>query len=221
MHANRSLSQEAYQTIRQKIIALDLPPGAVIDEARLQTDLGLGRTPIREALQRLALEKLVAIIPRRGTFVADIGITDLHRLFEARLVLETLAARLAAQRGSEAHWQTMAAALDRIPAADPVPPDLLIAIDEQCHAIMYEAADNKFLQDTLTTLYALSLRLWYYSLARMGGMREAILEHRHILAALRRRDADAAADLLETHIRTFQTNIQSVVLGATAGNGNF
>ncbi|NUQ38458.1 MAG: GntR family transcriptional regulator [Caldilineales bacterium] len=221
MHANRSLSQEAYQTIRQKIIALDLPPGAVIDEARLQTDLGLGRTPIREALQRLALEKLVAIIPRRGTFVADIGITDLHRLFEARLVLETLAARLAAQRGSEAHWQTMAAALDRIPAADPVPPDLLIAIDEQCHAIMYEAADNKFLQDTLTTLYALSLRLWYYSLARMGGMREAILEHRHILAALRRRDADAAADLLETHIRTFQANIQSVVLGATAGNGNF
>lgn len=220
MHGNRSLSQEAYQTIRQKIIALDLPPGAVIDEARLQAELGLGRTPIREALQRLALEKLVAIIPRRGTFVADIGISDLQRLFEARLVLETLAAQLAAQRGNETHWQAMEAALDRITAGDVADPDLLIAIDEQCHAIMYEAADNKFLQETLTTLYALSLRLWYYALARMGGMRDAILEHRHILAALRRGDAAAAAQLLEAHIHTFQTNIQSVVLGAPAGNGN-
>src|SRR3989304_7611670 len=89
------LSQKAYLQLRRKIITIDLPPGAILDEAILQADLGLGRTPIREALQRLAWEKLVTIIPRRGIFVADIALTDLQRLFEMRTSLEALAGRQA------------------------------------------------------------------------------------------------------------------------------
>ncbi|MCX7853916.1 MAG: GntR family transcriptional regulator, partial [Caldilineales bacterium] len=92
-----SLSQRAYEGIKHQIISLALPPGAVIDEDRLQAELGLGRTPIREALQRLALEKLVTIVPRRGTFVTEIGLMDLRLLFEVRVPLESLATRLAAQ----------------------------------------------------------------------------------------------------------------------------
>ncbi len=207
-----SLSQQAYERIRHKIIALDLPPGSVINETALREELGLGRTPIREALQRLALEKLIVIIPRRGTFVAEIGITDLHRLFEARLVLEAFAARLACRRGKEKHWQQMAAVLARADEPD-VDQEQLIAIDEACHEIIYEAADNKFLRDILVSLYALSLRLWYYSLFHIGGMREAVIEHVRIMEQLREHNEDEAARLIVEHIQTFQATIQEVMLG--------
>lgn len=211
-----SLSLQAYQAIKHKIVSLELPPGAVIDETALRKELGLGRTPIREALKRLALEKLVIIVPRRGMFVTDIGITDLKRLFEVRVALESLAARLAAERGRSFHWQQMETALERLPDPDAADNQTLIAIDEACHHIMYQAADNEFLEDILTTMYALSLRLWYFSLSKIGKMHSTILEHRDILEALRAGDADRAACLLEQHIRSFQDEIQTVMLGAAA-----
>lgn len=214
--ATPSLSQQAYQAIKHKIVSLELPPGAVIDETALRKELGLGRTPIREALKRLALEKLVIIVPRRGMFVTDIGITDLKRLFEVRVALESLAARLAAERGRPFHWQQMETALERLPDPDTADNQTLIAIDEACHHIMYQAADNEFLEDILTTMYALSLRLWYFSLSKIGKMHSTILEHRNILEALRAGDADRAACLLEQHIRSFQDEIQAVMLGAAA-----
>jgi len=215
----RLLSQTAYQAIKYKIISLELPPGSVVDELSLRTELGLGRTPIREALQRLSMEKLVTIVPRRGTFVTQIGLTDLQRLSEARLVLETQAARLACRRGTQAHWQQMEEVLDQLDSDAATDNDAMIAADEACHHIMYEAADNEFLQDTLVALYALSLRLWYYAISQIGGMREAVLEHRRILDALRAGDEEQAARLIEEHIQTFHGEIQSVVIGVSASNG--
>ncbi len=209
-----SLSQRAYEAIKGQIVSLRLPPGAVIDENRLQVELDLGRTPIREALQRLAQEKLVAVAPRRGTFVTGIEPKDLKLLFEARLPMETLATRLAAQRGSEEHWRQMAATLNRLPAnGAPHTNEDLIAIDAACHEIIYDAIGNPFLHDTLATLYALSLRLWYYSLSHMGDVSGAIQEHRAILEALRERDSDRAAQIMEQHIRAFQTEIQTAIVG--------
>lgn len=209
-----SLRQQAYEQIKQKIVSLKLAPGSVIDEAALQAELNLGRTPIREALQRLALEKLVVIIPRRGMFVADIGVMDLQRLFEVRLILEGVAARLAAQRGTPEHWQRMEAALANLPAEnESANNQTIIAIDQTCHEIIYEAVDNEFLKDSLVTMYALSLRLWYFALSKIGNMRSAILEHVTILEALKAGDAERAATLLEQHIRQFQEEIQAVMLG--------
>lgn len=210
-----SLKQQAYEAIKHKIVSLELAPGAVIDESALIDELGLGRTPIREALQRLALEKLVVIVPRRGMFVTEIGIEDLQRLFEVRVELEALVARLAARRGRREHWRRMETVLSRLEQEDEeTDNEVLIAIDEACHEIMYEAADNEFLRDTLTTMYALSLRLWYYSLSKIGKMHSTVLEHGDILEALRSRDGERAARLLEQHIRSFQEEIQSVMLGA-------
>ncbi len=203
------LSQRAYEAIKQKIVSLTLAPGAVINEIDLREELNLGRTPIREALQRLAQEKLVLIVPRRGMFISEIGITDLQKLFEARLIFEPFATRQAAERGTPEHWALMAAALDEGEAADN---ELLITIDKKCHEIIYKAADNQFLSDTLTTMYALSLRLWYFSLARIGNMQEAVLEHRLIMDALKAKDGDEAARLMEKHIRAFQEELQSVML---------
>ena len=212
-----SLSQQAYQAIKQKIVSLEFAPGAVINEASLRQEMALGRTPIREALQRLAQEKLVLIVPRRGMFVSEIGITDLQKLFEARLVLEPFAARRAAQRGSERHWAQMEAVLAAAPAeGEASDNEKLIAIDEACHQIIYEAADNQFLSDALTTMYALSLRLWYFSLARIGNMQDAVMEHGHIMDALKAKDEDEAARLMEKHIGAFQAELQSVMMGAPA-----
>lgn len=210
-----SLSQRAYEGIKHQIISLALPPGAVIDEDRLQAELGLGRTPIREALQRLALEKLVTIVPRRGTFVTEIGLMDLRLLFEVRVPLESLATRLAAQRGQESHWQEMEAVLAGMPPTDDAAAnEQMIAIDRRCHEIIYEAAANPFLRDILITLYALSLRLWYYAIAEIGHMRQAVSEHQAILEALRRRDGETAARVMQHHIQAFQTEIQSIIVGS-------
>jgi DNA-binding GntR family transcriptional regulator len=219
-----SRSMEAHQRIKKQIVSLQLPPGAIIVEADLQRALGLGRTPIREALQRLAQERLVVVLPRRGMFVADIGITDLQRLFEMRLVLEDLAVRLAAQRGTESHWRRMEEALDAMPLEDGeangngvIDNEALIAIDEICHEIIYDAADNVFLRDTLVTTYALSLRLWYFSLSRIGDMRNALAEHRRILDALRAGDADESARLMRQHIQAFQAEIQAELIDRGLG----
>jgi DNA-binding GntR family transcriptional regulator len=210
-----SLSEQAYESIKNKIVSLKLPPGSVINEAGLQEELGFGRTPIREALKRLSLEKLVVIVPRRGMFVSEIGIRDLAQIFEIRLPLESLAARLAAERGTDELWDHMRATLDSLPETV-TNNETLITIDKTCHEIIYEASDNGFLKDVLMTHYALSLRLWYYFLFKIGDMREAILDHNLILDALQAKDGDRAARLMERHIRTFQEEIKLVISGSAA-----
>jgi DNA-binding GntR family transcriptional regulator len=212
----KSLKQSAYEIIKHKIVSLEIPPGTFVNEKDLQDELGFGRTPIREALQQLAMEKLVNIVSRRGILVTDIKITDLQRLFEVRLPLESLAVRQAAARGREEHWRRMDAILAELPsngqAADN---NALIEIDKQWHETLYEAANNVFLQDTLVTLYALSLRLWYYAISDIGDMAAAVKEHQQILDALKAGDVDRAASALEAHIRAFQREIQTALLGKT------
>lgn len=207
-----SLSQTAYERIKKKIVALELAPGSVIDETWLQDELQLGRTPIREALRRLSLEKLVDIVPRRGMFVTEIGVTDLLRVCEVRVEMEGLAARLATQRGKPEHWQAMESLLEDVLLDDnPTDPDRLIDIDQKCHEIIYDAADNKFLKNTLVTMYVLSLRLWYYALLQVGDMRTAILEHVAILEALKAGDASLAESLSKAHVKNFQDEIQAII----------
>src|SRR5205809_1514706 len=103
----RSQSELAYQRILDRVVSLEMPPGSVVNEARLREELKIGRTPIREALQRLARENLVRSIPHRGTFVTDVNITDLARITEVRVVLEAHAARLAAEKATPTDRDTI------------------------------------------------------------------------------------------------------------------
>lgn len=209
-----SLRDQAYTEIRQRIVSLGLPPGSTIDETQLRQELDLGRTPIREALLRLSEEGLVTIIPRRGMFVSDIGVKDLRQLFEIRVVLEPLAVRLAGQRGTAQHWVKMEEALSSLPdAGSPLENEQMIRIDELCHMVIYDAANNVHLTTTLSSLYALSLRLWYYFLKEIGSMRGAIMEHGSMLEALQAGDIDRAARLMERHITVFQEEIQAAMVG--------
>jgi len=205
------LSDKAYHLIRQKIITLELPPLATIDEQALMQDLQLGRTPIREALQRLAAEDLVFFAPRRGMFVADISITDLQKIFEARVFLEGFCARLAAQRVTPEQLKLIEEVildLQQVPAEDS---RALMVIDERFHELLYEAADNEFVADTLRRLHALSFRLWHLVLDRLGDIRGAMEQHIEVVQALQMRDEAAAEELIKKHVADFQQEIKAVL----------
>jgi DNA-binding GntR family transcriptional regulator len=205
------LSDKAYQLIKHKIITLELAPLSAIDEQALMEDLQLGRTPIREALQRLVAEDLVLLAPRRGMFVADISITDLQKIFETRLVLEGLCARLAAQRVTPeqlAEIEGTIRDLEQVPDTDT---EGLMDIDERFHYLLYAAADNEFLADPLRRLHALSHRIWHVVLDRLDNVRGAMEQHIFIAEALQARDAAQAEALIQKHVSEFQQEIKSVL----------
>ena len=206
----KSLSNRAYDEIRRMIVRLALAPGAVINEDDLQARLGLGRTPIREALQRLVRDQLVTVIPRRGMYVSTIDVGELSTLYETRAVLEPYVTRLACARGTDAQWAQMRQVVDAARRSG-APADELIGYDRECHEIVWAAADNRFLTDTLDMLYAQSDRLWHIYLAEVDDMADAVDEHEAILHALEARDADRAASLVEAHIRAFDTQIGNAV----------
>lgn len=210
------LRDEAYQRIRQRIISLEMPPGATIDETELQETLGLGRTPIREALLRLSQEHLVVIVPRRGMFVSDVSLIDLRQLFEVRLVMETMAVQLAVERGTDEQWQEMERILNDLPEpGTPGENEIMLQIDEQCHHLIYQACGNRFLASTLSPLFAQSVRLWYLLLNEIRSVRPAIVEHIALLEALKDGDEARAVQFIQQHIDGFQEEIQLAMLGQT------
>ncbi len=191
------------------IVQLELAPGAVIREDTLQSALGMGRTPIREALQRLVRDQFVTVIPRRGMYVSSIDVGDLAVLYETRAILEPYAMRLACARGDESVWDEMATLLEN--ATDSSSPVELLEIDHQCRELVWAAADNRFLTNQLDMLYAHSDRLWHLYLGDVADLHDMIAEHRAILTALRANDADRAAELIEAHMRRFDEQIRKAV----------
>ena len=192
------------------IVRLDFAPGDVLREDELQARLGIGRTPIREALQRLARDQFVTVIPRRGMFVSSIDVSELPMLYETRAMMEPYAARLAARRGSAEHWAEMSALIETSLRSG-TPPEELLAVDRRCHEIIWDAAGNRFLTDTLDMLYAQSDRVWHMYLADVADTRHAVDEHIAILEALESGAADRAAALVEAHVRSFDHQVRAAV----------
>src|SRR5258706_8621846 len=158
-----SLAEKAYYAIRDLIVSLKLAPGAVIDERELMEELGIGRTPVREALRRLAHEGLVEVYPRRGMFVTGVDVRELARLSEVRAVLEPEAARLAATRATDDDRVQIATLLDELAAGSSDDRELM-ALDERIHRTIYRAAHNDLLETTLEQYYVLALRIWVIAL---------------------------------------------------------
>jgi DNA-binding GntR family transcriptional regulator len=208
----RSQSEEAYLRIRERIVSLDMPPGSVVNESRLRQELKIGRTPIREALQRLARENLVRSVPHRGTFVTDVNITDLARITEVRVVLEGHAARLAAERLSLADRESFAEFLERLEEGPSLDQRQLMRLDQQIHRQIYRAARNPFLESTLERYFNLSLRLWYLVLDRQVGLREAVEEHAELLRAILAGDGPAAEESMRRHVTGFEREIRKVLV---------
>jgi DNA-binding GntR family transcriptional regulator len=203
-----SLADQAYHAIRGLIVSLELAPGAVIDERQLVERLAIGRTPVREALRRLAQERLVEVYPRRGMFVSGVDVRELARLSEVREVLEPEAARLAAERATDADRRELGALLVELDTAG----GELMALDERIHRAVYRAAHNDLLEATLEQYYVLALRIWSMALDRAHDLGEAVEEHRALLEAIRSGDAERAADTMRAHVQNFEQAMHRVLL---------
>jgi DNA-binding GntR family transcriptional regulator len=207
MLQTESLADKAYHAIRGLIVSLDLAPGTVIDERELIERLGIGRTPVREALRRLAQERLVEVYPRRGMFVTGVDVRELARLSEVRVVLEPEAARLAAERATDADRTELAELIDELDA-----PGSLIDLDERIHRAVYRAAHNDLLEATLEQYYVLALRIWMMALDRAHELEDAVQEHRALLEAIHAGDAERAAETMRAHVQNFEETMHSVLM---------
>jgi DNA-binding GntR family transcriptional regulator len=203
-----SLADKAYEQIRGLIVALELAPGAVIDERELIERLGIGRTPVREALRRLAQERLVEVYPRRGMFVTGVDVRELARLSEVRTVLEPEAARLAAERATDADREEFAALLEELGAGG----DDLMGLDERIHRAVYRAAHNDLLEATLEQYYVLALRIWSIALDRAHELEAAVEAHRALLEAISDGDGERAAETMRAHVQNFEQAMHRVLL---------
>lgn len=204
-----SLSDKAYHEIRRRIVSLELAPGAVIEERQLVAQLGIGRTPVREALRRLAQERLVEVYPRRGMFVTGVDVRELARLSEVREVLEPEAARLAAERATGADREGLRALQAELEAGGG---DQLMDLDERIHRAVYRAAHNDLLEATLEQYYVLALRIWSIAVDHAPELEEAIEAHRSLLEAIQAGDGERAADTMRAHVQNFEQAMHRVLL---------
>ncbi len=207
-HADR-----AYYAIRELIVTLELPPGSVVREPELTERLGIGRTPVREALQRLAQERLIDVFPRKGMFVTTVDVRDLARLCEVRAVLEPEAARLAAERATQADLGELRVLLDELDARRTRDDRALIDLDERIHRAIYHASHNPYLIETLEEYYAHALRIWMVALERTD-LGSAVGEHREVLEAVVGGRGARAGELMRAHVEAFEASIRDVLLAS-------
>ena len=202
------IAERAYRALRDRIITLELSPGTALREDELMAEMGIGRTPLREAVKRLALENLVAVQPRRGTYVTAVDAADIVHITEVRAELEGYAAELAARRMDAAARQAAASLLDEIDAlcrADDQ--SALMDLDQRIHAFTWESTGNPYLNATLERYFSLSLRIWHLVLDRVPGLGHAVHDQAELLRALTDRDSARARSIMREHVLAFQRDI--------------
>jgi DNA-binding GntR family transcriptional regulator len=206
------LADRAYADLRDRIVTLAIAPGAPIDEDQLGGELGIGRTPVREAIKRLALENLVTVFPRRGTFASEINITDLADISDVRTQLEGHAAYRAAQRITPAQRAELGELLQEVNdsrGSDDVA--ALMELDARVHRFVHLCTGNLYLEETLGRYFNLSLRIWYLVLDRLPHLFTRVHEHEGLLRAIADGEAERARAIVAEHIDTFEREIRSVL----------
>ncbi|GAA3731589.1 DNA-binding GntR family transcriptional regulator [Spinactinospora alkalitolerans] len=204
------LGERAYTAIRDLVITLEIPPGAVINEERLSRRLGIGRTPVRNAIKRLETERLVAVFPRRGTFATEINITDHALIADVRRELEGLAARRAAQRATPRDRADLARLRDGV-AEHGSAPESVMRLDTEVHRALYRATRNAYLESTLGQYYNHALRIWYLFLDRLPDVGAHVAEHRPLLDAVVSGEAETAHALAVEHVNAFERTVRDLI----------
>jgi DNA-binding GntR family transcriptional regulator len=206
--ATRLVAEHAYMELRDRIVTLHLPPGTVLREDALMSELGIGRTPLREAVKRLALENLVDVQPRRGTFVSAVEAADIVNITEVRAELEGCAAELAALRLDPEGHATAEELLHEVEKLSrPNDQDWLMRFDERIHRFTWEAARNPYLSQTLERYFTHSLRIWYMVLDRVPTLGHAVHDQTQLLEAVLDRNGPHARTIMHEHVLAFQREI--------------
>ncbi len=176
------------------IVTLKILPGAAVSEAALSQALGIGRTPIREALQRLARESLVSIFPRRGIIVAEINLKKQLRLLEVRREIERLIARSAARRATDEERAQLKTVAERFEASAKVNDDVaFLRTDREFNTLCSTASHNEFAALAMGLMHSLSRRFWYIHYKQAADMPLTAKLHANIARAIAAGDEDRAA----------------------------
>jgi DNA-binding GntR family transcriptional regulator len=202
-----TLTDKAYRALEEDIVTLRIPPGTVVSEAILSRRLGVGRTPVREALQRLAREWLVVIMPRRGIVVSAIDPVRQLRLLEVRREVERLLARSAARRATQvqrAQFREIASGMDQ--AALRNDDIAFMRLDRAFNLLVLDASGNEFAASAMSQMNGLSRRFWYVHYKQAADLPLSARLHATIARAIADGDQDAAgcgSDALVDYIQAF------------------
>lgn len=209
-YAGLSQAERAYLSLRDRILSLELTPGSPVQEDPLTKELALGRTPFREAVKRLQAESLIAIYPRRGSFVTEVNITDHALIADVRRNMEGHAARRCAERATEAERAELDS-LSRL--VEDIPPERapIMDVDARVHRTIYQHTHNRYLESTLNQYYNLALRIWSLFFDRLSDVSGHVGEHVDLLQAIIIGDAQDAERLAIAHVNHFEQAIRDAI----------
>lgn len=210
--ATTSLADFAYRAIRRQLVLLDIRPGDPINDIALAAELGVGRTPVREALKRLETDHLVISYPRRGTFATVVDVTELGAISDVRNLLEPHAARRAAEHATRELRAEMRRRAEEIRGLDLADDRTgFLTEDMAVHQLIYRATGNPHLEDVLVRYDNLATRIWCLVIDRLPDLAGHIRGHSVLLEAIADGDAELAAELARAHVTHFEDAIRRVL----------
>lgn len=211
-YQDHSLSSRVFQKIRDGILEGKYKEHEELRENTIGKELGVSRTPVREALRQLELEGLVTIIPNKGAYVTGISTKDVRDIYMIRSLLEGLCARLATEYITEEQLDALEEVIllseFQMKKGSGSNVDQVAALDGKFHAILYEACDSRILSHTLKDFHKYVLMARKFSVVSEERARKSIREHKQILRAIRDKDADLAEQLANEHILHVMQNLK-------------
>ena len=196
-----ALYEQVAERLRNRIYAHELAPGAWIDEQALAQEYGISRTPMREALKVLAAEGLVQLKPRRGCYVTELSERDLDEIFPVMALLEGRCAFEAAQRANAAELAELARLHERLEKyAAESDTDRFFEANQAFHLAVQQLAGNRWLSQLINDTRKLMKLTRRDSLRLEGRLKQSLTEHRAILSAIQRHDANDAGRLMQNHL---------------------
>lgn len=209
-----SMADEAYEQILHMLVTLHIHPGDPIHDDQIMRELGIGRTPVREALKRLEADKLVVTFPKRGTFATRVEISDLAYVSEIRQQLEPMAAARAARVATSATREELSETYRQIQEFDinEASTAELLTFDAEVHRKIYRAAGNPYLEDVLVRHSNLATRIWCMVIDKLPGLSTHVQEHLQLLQAIVDGNEDLAAKLSAEHVAQFEAAVRAALL---------
>jgi DNA-binding GntR family transcriptional regulator len=210
--SDRSLTDRAYVALEEMICTLQLEPGEVLSEGTLSETLGIGRTPVREALQRLAREGLVMVLPRRGVLVSEFNVKKQLRMLEVRRELERLMARSAASRATGEERERFEAMARAMHASADAGDDIgFMRLDHEFNVLISQANRNEFASETISLMAGLSRRFWFMHHRHAGDLSMIARLHADIARAVAAGDGPAAASASDVLLEYIESITRAAV----------
>ena len=213
----RSLTEKAYEEIKRKVVAAEYTPGQFLHETDICEELGIGRTPVHQAMHLLMLEGLVEIIPRKGIVVRADTINDLFKVLEVRSVIESYCAEQAAARATDEQKQELKQVIkDAAAAISADQQDTFMELDKKLHWLITQAAANHIISELVQSLHERMSRIWYLPHWEVPDLRLTQKEHAAVVNAILSGDQESARQSMRDHISSLR---RRVIAGLEAGQG--